>query len=241
MRITAPRSTACINAVPRRTRAAVYPEFPGITRRELMNRLIDAFEEFFTAASKSGGDLARTAKFVLDNVDWADQLNTPVAASLPVVDQYLEIACANAGPAGSTTRKVADAVMAISHQLQWHAYSTACDDDPDIAVYLRNYSPLTVIGKGGLLPSDKITAGLSLQGNDTYYPPHAHQAEESYWIIGGAGDWKVDTRPWFAVEAGDSIYHKPWARHAMQTNEMPLLSLWLWTSHLDSEVVIVRD
>ena len=26
----------------------------------------------------------------------------------------------------------------------------------------------------------------------------------------------------------------------MQTNEQPLLAVWLWTSHLDSEVMIVR-
>jgi hypothetical protein len=27
----------------------------------------------------------------------------------------------------------------------------------------------------------------------------------------------------------------------MQTNEQPLLTVWLWTSHLDSEVIIIRD
>jgi quercetin dioxygenase-like cupin family protein len=57
----------------------------------------------------------------------------------------------------------------------------------------------------------------------------------------GGGDWKVGTEPWFAVEPGDSIYHESGARHAMQTNEQPLLAIWLWTSHLDSEVVVVRD
>ena len=90
------------------------------------------------------------------------------------------------------------------------------------------------------IPVVRAQVRFSLQAPDTYYPPHAHRAEESYWIVGGDGDWKVDTRPWFAVTPGDSIYHASGARHAMQTNEQPLLSLWLWTSHLDSEVVIVR-
>ena len=95
-------------------------------------------------------------------------------------------------------------------------------------------------GAGALLPSDKVTAGFSLQGRDTYYPGHLHLAEESYWVIGGAGDWKVGTRPWFAVKPGDSIYHETGMRHTMQTNEQAMLTVWLWTSHLDSEVVIVR-
>ncbi len=40
----------------------------GITRREgtSMNRLIDAFEGLFTAATLSGGELAETADFTLE-------------------------------------------------------------------------------------------------------------------------------------------------------------------------------
>ncbi len=133
------------------------------------------------------------------------------------------------------------ALMAVTDQLKWRASSKSHDDGPDIALFLRSYSPTTVIGADGLLPSEKVSAGFSMQGHDTYYPPHAHHAEESYWIIGGDGDWKLGSKPWFAVEAGDSIYHESGAHHAMQTNEQPLLSLWLWTSHLDSEVVIIRN
>ncbi len=206
-----------------------------------MNRLIEAFEGLFIATSKSGGDLARTADFVLNNVNWAGKLEQPEPTSQPVVDEHLVAACANSGEVGSSSRKVADALLAVSDQLQWREYTTAHDDEPDIALFLRSYSPTTVIGADGLLPSEKVSAGFSMQGHDTYYPPHAHHAEESYWIIGGDGDWKVDTKPWFAVQAGDSVYHESGARHAMQTNEQPLLSVWLWTSHLDSEVVIVRD
>jgi len=128
----------------------------------------------------------------------------------------------------------------VTDQLAWRSSSKNRDDGPDVEILLRNFAVVTVIGEGGLLPSDKVYAGFSLQARDTYYPPHAHHAEESYWIIGGDGDWRVGTKPWFAVEPGDSIYHESGARHAMQTNEQPLLTVWLWTSHLDSEVVIVR-
>ncbi len=205
-----------------------------------MNRLIDVFEGLFTATAQCGGELAKTAKFTLENVNWKDTLHTPEPSSHPIVDTYLEAACANSGPHGSTSNGVAETLLAVSDQLEWRASSKSRDDGPDVAILLRNFAVATIIGEGGLVPSDKVYAGFSLQARDTYYPPHAHHAEESYWIIGGNGDWKVGTKPWFAVEPGDSIYHTSGARHAMQTNEQPLLTVWLWTSHLDSEVVIVR-
>jgi len=205
-----------------------------------MNRLIDAFEGLFTAATDSCGELAKTANFTLDNVNWQDTLSKAKPTSHPIVDTHLEAACANSGRHGTSSHAVARALLAVADQLEWHASSKDREDGPDVEIFSRNFAATSIIGAGGLLPSDKVSAGFSLQGRDTYYPPHAHHAEESYWIIGGDGDWKVDTEPWFAVEPGDSIYHESGARHAMQTNEQPLLAVWLWTSHLDSEVLIVR-
>ncbi len=206
-----------------------------------MNRLIDAFEGLFVAATISGGELAGTAKFTLENVNWTGKLSKHEPVSHPIVDTHLEAACASSGQHGSSAHLVAEALLVAKDQLKWRARSTDRDDGPDVAVFSRNFASVSIIGQRGLLPSDKVTAGFSLQAPDTYYPPHAHHAEESYWIIGGDGDWKVGTEPWFAVEPGDSIYHESGARHAMQTNEQPLLAVWLWTSHLESEVVIVRD
>ncbi len=205
-----------------------------------MNRLIDAFEGLFTAATLSGGELAKTANFTLENVNWKDTLSKPEPMSHHVVDTHLEAACANSGRHGSSSRSVAEALLAVADQLEWRASAKDPEDGPDVALFARNCAVVTVIGEGGLLPSDNVYAGFSLQARDTYYPPHAHRAEESYWIIGGNADWRVATKPWFAVEPGDSIYHEPETRHVMQTNEQALLTVWLWTSHLDSEVVIVR-
>lgn len=205
-----------------------------------MNQLIDAFKGALVAATNSAGELADTANFALKNVNWVDELNQPEPASNPVVEGYLETACRNSGQDRSSSRRVAKALLPVADQLTWHTRSAEDESDPDMAVFARKYTSTTVIGAGGLLSSDKVIAGFSLQGPDTYYPPHAHEAEESYWIIGGDGDWRVDAKPWFAVKPGDSVYHHSGARHAMQTNEQPMLSVWLWTSHLDSEVVIVR-
>ena len=205
-----------------------------------MNRLIDAFEGLFTATAVSGGVLAETAKFTLDNVDWTSALNKPEPMSHPTVDRHLEAACAHSGQKGSSSQAVAEALLAVKDLIKWRPTYTERENEPDMAALSRHYTATCILGEGGLLPSDKVAAGFSLQGRNTYYPPHAHLAEESYWIIGGDGDWRVGAKPWFAVEPGDSIYHEQEARHAMQTNEQALLTVWLWTSHLNSEVMIVR-
>ena len=206
-----------------------------------MIQLIETFKEIFNAATLSPGELAKTANFTLENVNWMGELDKPEPVSNPVVNMQLQAACANSGQDGSSSAMLAEALLAVSDQLKWHTPSTGRDNEPDIEVFSRNFTSTCIIGEGGLLPSDRVSAGFSLQGRDTYYPPHAHHAEESYWIIGGDGDWRVDSKPWFAIKPGDSIYHRSGARHVMQTNQQPLLALWLWTSHLDSEVVIVRD
>lgn len=206
-----------------------------------MERLIDAFEALFRDWAKMDGDLAKTATFTLDNVHWEEPLCMPEPAGHPVADTHLEEACTHTGSPGSSAHGLASALWSVADRLEWRTSSRSRVDGPDMEIFRRNFTVASVIGTGGPLLSNLVAAGVSLQARDTYYPPHAHRAEESYWIIGGDGDWKVDSDPWFAVQAGDGIYHAPWARHAMQTNQAPLLTVWLWTSHLDSEVKIVRS
>ncbi len=205
-----------------------------------MNRLIDSIKDLFATTGETDGNMARTASFTLENVNWQETLKKPEPLGHRVAEMYLEEACANSGQDGSSAHALAEALLASTHQLHWRASNKDPKDGPDVAAFAPKFTATTIIGAGGLLPSDKVLAGFSLQAPDTYYPPHAHHAEESYWIIGGSGDWRVGTEPWFAVEPGDAIYHKSEARHAMQTSERPLLTVWLWTSHLDSEVLIVR-
>jgi quercetin dioxygenase-like cupin family protein len=205
-----------------------------------MKRLIDAFRGFFADAAQSGSALAGTARFALEHVDWSAGLQRTAPATHPVADRYLARACAATGPRGSSIHAIATALMASADGVEWQAYYTDRAHEPDMAAFSRNFTATTLIGAGATLPSDRISAGLSLQAPDAYYPPHAHEAEESYWIVGGDGDWRIGCDPWFAVRPGDMIHHPSRTRHAMQTNRQPLLMVWLWTSHLNSEVLIVR-
>jgi len=205
-----------------------------------MKQLIEALEGLLVASAVSGGDSSEAVNFALENIDWNANLISPEPQSQPVVDAQLETACARSGQYGSNPHMIAEAVLAVKDQLRWGTAYEDRGDEPDLAAFSKNYAWSWIIGNEAPLRAENIALGFSLQGRDLYYPPHAHQATETYWVVGGDGDWKVGIDPWFAVEAGDSIYHETGVRHAMQTNAEPMLAIWLWTSHLDSEVVVVR-
>ena len=209
-----------------------------------MKNLISAFKYLFEATAAGSGDQTRTAQFTLDSVDWngaLGQQEKTERTDRTVTDAHLEAACARSGEAGSISNNIANALLAVSDHVIWRKSPRDASEGPDAVILSRNFAATCIIGDGGILPSDKISTGFSLQAPDIYYPPHAHFAEESYWVIGGEGDWRVGSDPWFAVRPGDTIYHSSQTRHTMQTNALPLLSVWLWTTDLDSDVIIVRS
>jgi quercetin dioxygenase-like cupin family protein len=205
-----------------------------------VTRLVDAVRALFVEAAESGGPLRDAARFAVDNVDWADRRHRIEPVRHPVADRNLARACALTGPRGSLSHAVATASWAAADRIEWQTYYADRAHEPDMAAFSRNFAAATLIGAGAAVPSDRVSAGLSLQAPDTCYPPHAHDAEECYWVVGGDGDWKVDSDPWFPVRPGDIIHHPSRTRHAMQANRQPMLTVWLWTSHLDSEVLIIR-
>ena len=205
-----------------------------------VTRLVDAVRALFVAAADSGGALGNAARFAVDNVDWAGRRHRIEPVRHSVADSDLARACASTGPRGSLSHAVATAMRAAADRIEWQAYYADRAHEPDMAAFSRRFAATTLIGADAPLPSDKVSAGLSLQAAGAYYPPHAHDAEECYWVVGGDGDWKIDSDPWFPVRVGDSIHHPSRMLHAMQTNRQPMLTVWLWSSHLDSEVLIIR-
>jgi mannose-6-phosphate isomerase-like protein (cupin superfamily) len=206
-----------------------------------MRSLIDAVEGLLTTTLIAGGESVDDVALALDKVDWSADLKRKKPHSLPVVDAQLDLACDDAiHQYGSNAHVICEALLAERDKIQWHESFENFDDEPDIAVLTRNFAYCTLVGKNAPLASNHIYMGISLQGRDILYPPHVHQATERYWVIGGNGDWKIGQEPWHGVEPGKMIFHETGVRHAMQTNADPLLCVWLWTDHLDSQVVIVR-
>lgn len=205
-----------------------------------MKQVVDAAKALFMSSALSGNDASEAATYALDVVDWSATLHLQDPHSFPVVNDCLDAVAPTAGQYGTNARMIGEAVIKAKDQFKWNLWEGEGSPEPDLEAFKNRFAWCSLIGSHGPLISDKVEAGLTIQAPDVYYPPHAHQAVETYWILGGDGDWKVGSDPWFAVESGAVVHHESGIRHAMQTNHSALLTVWLWTSHLDSRLVFVR-
>jgi len=60
------------------------------------------------------------------------------------------------------------------------------------------------------------------------YPRHSHEAEEVYVLLTGQTLWQRDDQDWAYRAAGLPIYHASGVPHAMRTESVLLLALYLW-------------
>ena len=97
------------------------------------------------------------------------------------------------------------------------------------------YLVLELIGPQGMIPSDRVAAGLYVQERGRYYRLHAHAAEETYVTLGGTAMWTAGDQPPRCRGAGAWIHHPPWCPHATRTGAEPLLAAWRWSGDLRAE------
>jgi len=99
-------------------------------------------------------------------------------------------------------------------------------------VFEEGYAYVGLIGPEGQLRSDEFRVGLLIQRPDTYYPPHAHDAEEFYFLLSGKPKWRAGKRT-FTANPGDLIHHAPSEVHSMETMNDPFLAIWSWIGDLN--------
>lgn len=164
--------------------------------------------------------------------------NTPDRRSLPVVDQWLGRAVANAtGP----WRHVADLVGRTADQLQWCMAYADLPSTPELDSYRDHYSFAALacpIGQRAepVFVIDDVLVGLSIQAPHVDYPHHHHAPAELYAIISGTAQWQVGDQPWSTKRPGDLIVHRPNESHSMRTTDEPLLALAVWPTDLTADV-----
>jgi hypothetical protein len=73
-----------------------------------------------------------------------------------------------------------------------------------------------------------MACGFLFLGPQIEYPRHRHEAEEVYVPLTGHSLWKQGNQDWDYRATGLSIYHASWVPHAMRTETVPLLALYLW-------------
>lgn len=134
------------------------------------------------------------------------------------VRRWLKTAVAQAP---TSTERVAAALEAAEHQVQWG--QTYAHGD-----FLDGYAWAELIGSKGPIKSETHAVGFLLLAPHTFYPPHSHPAREFYVPISGLVSWFSDDEAWRFVPPGALIHHAPNVAHAITTGAQPLLAAYCW-------------
>lgn len=145
---------------------------------------------------------------------------------LPVCE-HLDDALARARDASPSMARVADAFAALEPSLQWTRRAThgpfASDNWPE------GHANATIVGPGGLEYREDVIVGVSLLAPHVRYPDHNHGPEEVYLVL-SPGRFQHGESSWFEPGIGGTFHNKPNIKHAMASDEAPLLAIWcLWT------------
>ena len=96
------------------------------------------------------------------------------------------------------------------------------------ARFLDRYGWTELIGARGPIASHSLACGFLLLGPEADYPSHHHAAEEIYLVLSGTAYWRRGVDPWMRRPPGALVHHPPHMRHAMRTDDEPLLALYFW-------------
>lgn len=121
-------------------------------------------------------------------------------------------------------------VRAAFDLMDWH-YSGLSDGRirPEIALRMMTTE---VIGPDGMFDHPTVRIGLFAQSADVAYVTRKHAAEETFIMLGGAGDWQKGDEPVRGCVVGDVIHHPPMVPHSSRTHDRPLIALWRWTGDI---------
>jgi mannose-6-phosphate isomerase-like protein (cupin superfamily) len=149
----------------------------------------------------------------------------PVEAARAASCEWLDAALAAAPP---ETEALRDALEPVTGMAEWREGPRPGAP----AGFEGGYAYVALVGPDGQIPSSECRLGLYLQQPGLHYPPHAHDAEELYFIVSGTADWQAGDRR-FEAMPGQLIHHAPGEPHIMATGEAPLLAIFVWLGEIE--------
>jgi hypothetical protein len=140
---------------------------------------------------------------------------------LPVLSWMPEAVAAAHNKAGFLVNTLAF----LSDQISWGQTYSAEDFGH---AFLERYGWTELMGMRGPIASDFMACGFLFLGPNIEYPRHSHEAEEIYVPLTGPTLWMQGDQDWEYRKPCRPIYHTPRVTHAMRTESVPLLALYLW-------------
>jgi hypothetical protein len=121
--------------------------------------------------------------------------------------------------------KKTEMLVSLANSLAWGQTYSAQDFGLG---FLGKYGWTEIIGQRGPIASDRIACGFLFLGPRVEYPRHRHEAQEVYVPLTGKTLWLKGDQDWAYRTPGLPVYHASWEMHAMRTETVPLLALYLW-------------
>lgn len=155
----------------------------------------------------------------IDDFAWTMEERSLEPRSLPVVDVLGRLEGRGA------ERDLLASLSATADTLQWGQTYGSGDFGE---AFLAGYGWAELFGTRGHFASDVMAGGFLLLGPEIHYPDHHHVAEEIYIPLTSGSLWSKDAGVFVERGAGEIIHHPSNIRHAMRTNDRPLVALYLW-------------
>ena len=127
--------------------------------------------------------------------------------------------------AGEQTEFLVKLLASLANDLAWGQTYSAQDFGVG---FLEKYGWTEFIGLRGPIASDRLACGVLFLGPQIEYSRHSHEAEEVYVPLTGQTLWQCGDQDWTYRAAGRPILHASRLPHAMRTESVPLLALYLW-------------
>ena len=181
----------------------------------VIDDLLRAFHGYIASRSDP------TLKRFVEGFDWRMDERPLAAHGLPVVD-YLNVLDR---PADAAEDELFSSLEGAGGALHWAQTYSIADFGAD---FLQRYGWVELFGTRGHFASDEMAGGFLLLGPDVHYPDHHHTAEEIYIPLTDGSLWSKDSQAFLPRWTGEIIHHPSDIRHAMRTERMPLVALYLW-------------
>ncbi len=136
-----------------------------------------------------------------------------------------------------TLQPLAEQIRLARNRLTWRIdYGLFYPEEADVGQAYRDSNMHTeFIGPNGcVFHDDDFSLGLFMLAPKTLYRDHDHAAPELYFNLTGPCGWRFDKGIWQDFGAGSLIWNPEGLAHAMRSYEQPFLSVYSWTSNVNS-------
>ena len=120
--------------------------------------------------------------------------------------------------------------------MPWRKNPTYTDES-----FLRRYAYCELLGPAGVVSHATISVGLLSLASGTFYPSHAHPAEEAYHLLAGASEWQAGSGELAWRSSGDRMEHASGVPHSMRSGPTPMLALYVWRGDLATPARFVSE